>query len=383
MQDLFALDAQRIRTEQRRFTGAGPCIFLPWNRALILWDAVSVLALAYTALVMPTRLAFAQSTDGSGTMDVVEMIIDVFFLVDILRNARTAYYDYYGTLIVAPRAVMVHYLKTWFALDLIASFPIDWCLAGSVDGQTEAGSQGLLLLRLCKLGKLLRLVRLTRVSGRLRAAGRGVGALRHSDVVWLSARAFALCCVVHWSACLLALVAGGATTPRPGSWIARSGLASTAINDTTILIYAASLHHATLLLGGGEGLVEAEQPEDFLLATLLWVIGILIVASTGAALVVRSLSHSRVTQRAYNDRIESLELWMAEIKLPPAQRAKLRMYYEVLFPAQRCYDESAIMRELSGPLRQEVRAYDFHSKSPQGLTLWARRLPYWAASCLH
>ncbi|KAF4316365.1 hypothetical protein BBO99_00008728 [Phytophthora kernoviae] len=53
------------------------------------------------------------------------MIIDSFFLLDILLNFRTAYFDDERRLIYDPRVLFWRYLKGWFLFDLISTVPID------------------------------------------------------------------------------------------------------------------------------------------------------------------------------------------------------------------------------------------------------------------
>ena len=88
----------------------------------------SLALLAYTACVLPYRLAFGRRAlsglDLGSALSTVELLIDVFFVADMARSARTAYYDENGTLVVDSRAVLLQYVRGWFALDLIATFPI-------------------------------------------------------------------------------------------------------------------------------------------------------------------------------------------------------------------------------------------------------------------
>ena len=60
-------------------------------------------------------------------MLVFDTIIDVFFLLDILINFNTGYYKK-GVLIMNRKDIIVNYLKTWFILDLLASFPYSWII---------------------------------------------------------------------------------------------------------------------------------------------------------------------------------------------------------------------------------------------------------------
>ena len=122
---------------------------MPWSPGLALWDSVSVFFLAYTACILPFFLAFLPSGDTwdfSDSTTLFEFVMDIFFLTDIVRNFRTAYYDSHGELVVNPTKISTNYLKTWFTLDLVASFPIEWCINSdsSVDasGSNATGTAG-------------------------------------------------------------------------------------------------------------------------------------------------------------------------------------------------------------------------------------------------
>ena len=87
-----------LRTQPR-------CILMPWYKGLVLWDLISVAFLAYTAAFLPFRLAFLKSSSDSvwqfsDPIGNFEFAVDVFFLLDIVRNFRTAYYDFYGDIVV-------------------------------------------------------------------------------------------------------------------------------------------------------------------------------------------------------------------------------------------------------------------------------------------
>ena len=62
-------------------------------------------------------------------LTVFDFIIDVYFLVDLGINFRTAYTDD-GELVTAPHKIAIKYLQTWFILDLSSSLPIEWFLFG-------------------------------------------------------------------------------------------------------------------------------------------------------------------------------------------------------------------------------------------------------------
>ena len=92
---------------------------------------------------------------------MTDLLVDIFFLLDILRNFRQASYSGEGKLVYTPWKIAKGYLQSWFVLDLAASFPIDWIM-NTVGKQSDAAN-GAVLLRMLKLGKLLRLVRIIRL----------------------------------------------------------------------------------------------------------------------------------------------------------------------------------------------------------------------------
>jgi hypothetical protein len=53
------------------------------------------------------------------------MIIDLWFLFEIVINFFTAYYEK-GCLVIDHKKIALNYAKTWFALDIISSFPISF-----------------------------------------------------------------------------------------------------------------------------------------------------------------------------------------------------------------------------------------------------------------
>ncbi len=76
-------------------------------------------------------------------------MIDLFFIVDIgiyylLSNiGLNMYTGYYkkGILVMRRRHVMWRYIKTWFFLDLIATFPYSWLLSEATHSDVDALEQ--------------------------------------------------------------------------------------------------------------------------------------------------------------------------------------------------------------------------------------------------
>ena len=69
------------------------CQFMPESKVLWVWDGVQTTLLMYIAFVMPVRLAFDMETVEHGFYWWLDIFLDVFFLCDVVKNFRVAFYD--------------------------------------------------------------------------------------------------------------------------------------------------------------------------------------------------------------------------------------------------------------------------------------------------
>ncbi len=65
------------------------------------------------------------STPAPWVIDPLNRAIDALFAVDIGLNFRTCYVDASARLVRDGHQIALHYLRTWFAVDLIATIPFD------------------------------------------------------------------------------------------------------------------------------------------------------------------------------------------------------------------------------------------------------------------
>jgi len=124
-------------------------IVLPNNTWRSTWDWILILLVIYSALTVPLEISFKY--DAPLGILVIDWFVDVFFILDIFLNFRTAFYNYDGTFEIEPSIIRRRYCTTWFSVDLIASIPIER-FAGS-GSETSA-------IALAKMPRLLRLSRL-------------------------------------------------------------------------------------------------------------------------------------------------------------------------------------------------------------------------------
>ncbi|XP_028721000.1 potassium voltage-gated channel subfamily H member 6 [Peromyscus leucopus] len=160
------------------------------------WDWLILLLVIYTAVFTPYSAAFLLSNQDEpqrGTcgytcspLTVVDLIVDIMFVVDIVINFRTTYVNSNDEVVSHPRRIAVHYFKGWFLIDMVAAIPFDLLIFRTGSDETTT------LIGLLKTARLLRLVRVARKLDRYSEYG--------AAVLFLLMCTFAL--IAHWLACI-------------------------------------------------------------------------------------------------------------------------------------------------------------------------------------
>ncbi len=75
-----------------------------------------------SSVITPLRASFFDDNDKMWM--VMELFIDLVFVMDIIFTFFSAYYNKIEQLISTRREIACGYLKTWFFLDLISVLPL-------------------------------------------------------------------------------------------------------------------------------------------------------------------------------------------------------------------------------------------------------------------
>lgn len=98
---------------------------------------VGLVFIVYQAFIVPYRIGFeASASKGLGYFETIQ---DFYFIADIFINFNTGVYNE-GVKVMKRRETILIYLKSWFFLDLIASFPYDWVISGSISPSGQTGT---------------------------------------------------------------------------------------------------------------------------------------------------------------------------------------------------------------------------------------------------
>uniref|UniRef100_A0A8C5HH58 Voltage-gated inwardly rectifying potassium channel KCNH2 n=1 Tax=Gouania willdenowi TaxID=441366 RepID=A0A8C5HH58_GOUWI len=146
------------------------------------WDWLILLLVIYTAILTPYSASCGYSCSP---LNVVDLIVDIMFIIDILINFRTTYVNSNDEVVSHPVRIAVHYFKGWFLIDMVAAIPFDLLIYRN-------GEETTTLIGLLKTARLLRLVRVARKLDRYSEYG--------AAVLFLLMCTFAL--IAHWLACI-------------------------------------------------------------------------------------------------------------------------------------------------------------------------------------
>ncbi|PAA65653.1 hypothetical protein BOX15_Mlig000365g2 [Macrostomum lignano] len=174
------------------------CTILHYSPFKAVWDWLILILVIYTAIFTPYVAAFLlndeekrkkkyqHNLDYTDPLAVIDILVDVMFIVDILINFRTTYVNKNDEVVSHPGRIAVHYFKGWFLIDVVAAIPFDLLLWGSETDEPTT------LIGLLKTARLLRLVRVARKLDRYSEYG--------AAVLLLLMATFAL--IAHWLACI-------------------------------------------------------------------------------------------------------------------------------------------------------------------------------------
>ena len=141
------------------------CWFSPLGdssaRFLDCWSTCQAVMLGYIALIVPFRLAGFRSDEVFESPDSaffwLDVLIDCSFILDVALSFRVAYVDEHtGLLETDRRKVAARYLRTWFAIDLVACLPVAYFMR-AVEGSGGDMAGGWKHLRAVKTLHLLRI----------------------------------------------------------------------------------------------------------------------------------------------------------------------------------------------------------------------------------
>jgi CRP-like cAMP-binding protein len=327
-----------------------PGILTPFGKNRWRWDMYMMLLIAYVATFSVFLRSFIPVIRPRTPWFWIEILIDVSFTVDVILCFRTAYITRHLKLETDKRRIVMHYLKTWFTVDALGTFPWDLLAYFALNSRATIGWLQLpRLLRLFRIFKVMRTLRafrfkqhVTRLEVRLRLK---YGYIR---LAWLIV---VICLIAHWGGCLFYLV-GVLSGPVESSWIGQEGVPADKAGRYLYSVYYTTVTITTV----GYGDVTPQNALERVYSIVLMLVGALtlayIISQVGE--IVAGLSSK---ESLYRQRVDELTEFVGKNSVPPELAFDLRRYFQHRATYLDTEEFQPLLRLMSPYLRAKVMAH--------------------------
>nr|XP_046272825.1 potassium voltage-gated channel subfamily H member 8 [Scatophagus argus] len=317
------------------------------------WDWLILLATFYVAVTVPYNVCFIGDDDDlTRSTTVSDIAVEILFIIDIVFNFRTTYVSKSGQVIFDARQICIHYLTTWFIIDLVAALPFDLLYAFKVSVVS--------VVHLLKTVRLLRLLRLLQKMDRYS---------QHSTVVLtLLMSMFAL--LAHWMACIWYIIGKMEMEANAYNWdigwlhelgkrlespyYAIGGVNGTSNGPSIRSVYIASLYFTlSSLTSVGFGNVSANTDTEKIFSICVMLIGALMHALVfGNVTAIIQRMYSRWSQ--YHTRTKDLKDFIRVHHLPQSLKQRMLEYFQTTWSVNNGIDSNELLKDFPDELRSDI-----------------------------
>jgi len=248
------------------------------------WDVFITFLIIHDLITLPIMLAFS-ITFGGGIFVYLKIGC---FLIDILLNFNTAFY-FEGELVRDRKSITSHYLRSWFWIDFIATFPLEFIISGLEDKDSDDGPNGRIIKALAYV-KLVRLIRVLKLNKFLKKVEEYIGdSALLNGIVGVFKLSMVIFFLAHWAACIWYFI--GQSVERE-SWI----IAGHFNEESLSASYVASLYFSlTTMLTVGYGDIAPTNVQERIFTIIVMLIGggVFGYTMSSIALILQSLEDEK------------------------------------------------------------------------------------------
>ncbi|XP_022254138.1 potassium voltage-gated channel subfamily H member 8-like [Limulus polyphemus] len=310
------------------------------------WDWLVLVATFYVAIVVPYSAAFRDNNESPSRNKTIisDVIVEAFFIADIAVNFRTTFVSRKGEVVAKPKSIAVHYVRSWFIVDLLAALPFDLLYAANLYSRNT-------LMHLLKLTRLLRLARLLQKMDRYS---------QYSAII-LTLLMLMFSLIAHWMACVWYVIALEEIDVNPIQWDVgwlhqlSNKLGHDLVNYTdTATAYITALYFTTSSLTSvGFGNVSANTNTEKIFSILTMLIGALMHAVVfGNVTAIIQRMYSRRSQ--YQTKLRDLKDFFRLHQISKQLRQRMIDYFQTTWSLNHGIDPNEVLREFPDELRGDV-----------------------------
>lgn len=358
---------ERVKKEMRTSSGKyvyqsktkkifAKLIFHPESPTRLAWDIIMLVLIIYQALTIPYFVCF--NDDYTPLLNHLDISLTFVFFMDIFITFNTGFY-HKGSLIMKRREITIEYLKFWFWIDLIATFPYNWFVEGfnvdkSSEDTTSSAPKVLKILRVFRFLRILRLLRLAKLKKILIKIEDFIASNTLANFFVFIRLLSMVFFIAHWTACFWFFIGYQESLTHPISWII-----SVDIKDkSNFEQYITSLYWAFTTIatvGYGDITPITLNEKLFTMMTMIMSSGVFAytVGSIGSL-----ISKQNASENSYREKVVAVNSYMKKKRLPKDLQFRVRRYLDYIWEVKKKQrlDEKQVLSLLSEPLRDEIYA---------------------------
>ena len=138
------------------------CFYHPNSPGRTAWDLAMLPIFLQILIFVPYRVGFDIDVPPGSADFWVDVGVDLYFMIDLVINFRTAFYVNNGKLVTENKRIVTNYLMSWFAIDFVSCLPVTYIvlLIHHMNQQDQPQEDG--AASQIKMMKILRLMRLVK-----------------------------------------------------------------------------------------------------------------------------------------------------------------------------------------------------------------------------
>ena len=140
----LALLTAPTETLAKKYEEVKNSVLDPHSKGMYRWDMFIAVLLIYTAILAPIEVVFTKKLEFNALF-YINRFVDAGFIYDLILQFKLSYFSQHtGKWIVDRKLIALHYMKTWFLLDFLATIPwdlISWGIEHLMASASEAETE--------------------------------------------------------------------------------------------------------------------------------------------------------------------------------------------------------------------------------------------------
>jgi len=298
------------------------------SKFIVIWEVYIFLITIMATILTPLIIVF--KIQDMPLQPFLEALLTVSFLLDIGIQFNTTY-AVRQVLITDRKAIARHYLKGWFVIDLLATFPVVPVLAFLGFGKNRGIFQYFRLMRMLKLLRARKTLNRTRKLRFINPA-----------IMKLSLLVFWILIAAHLVSCGWIFIGGNSIIPDLSS-----------PNSHQQQYMVAFYWTITTLTTIGYGDITPRSEMQLVYVTFVMLLGAAIygIIIGNIANIIASID---IAKSKFREKMENISTFLKYRNIPGKIQTQIREYYDYLWESRRGYEESRLLSDLPKSLKTQV-----------------------------